>query len=194
MPRQPQPSDPFYACFAGTAGRAAVFELTARMFVDAVPELSGSLTSKLDPLMKDLTAWMERETKTIPDERELLWRCARLRNKLFHAELSRATGQLVSLGVELGKEGVRRFSWPGELTPEIFHKVMQEGGEPVGKTKTTEGRLFGWLLEAQQTGMLGAAASTFDDGADLLHRVLEEWVHENMRRDAKAASDRETVV
>lgn len=175
-------TDVFYAMFAGAAGRAAIFEIKARFFVDAVPELSGSLTSSLEPLMKDLVTWVARETPATLEERDKLSRCARLRNKLFHAEFSRVRGQLVSLDTELAKESVMRFTWtgPGELTAEGFVETMTAGGVAMSTTKTKEGSLFGWMIEASASGAFGAAASVFDEGADLLSRILHDWTHAKM--------------
>lgn len=184
--KRPAPSDVFFALFAGAAGRAAVFELKARVFVDAVPDLSGSLTSKLDYLLKDLTEWMAREKLATLEQVEMLRRCGRLRNKVFHAEFSRATGQLVSLDVELNRESVKRFSWDGPVTAENFLRSMATGGEAVSKTATEEKRVFGWLMQACQSGAFGAAGRVFDDGCELLDQVLYDWTDRKIAEDEAA--------
>lgn len=161
-----------FAMFAGAAGRAAMFELKARMLADAVPELRGSLTLSLEPLVKEILAWMAANAKGTDEDRETLRRCARLRNKLFHAELSRATGQLVALDVELGREGVRMFAFEGPATAEKVSAAVAAGGEPVAKTATGPTLVFAWLLESSKTGAFGAAARAFDDAAEILERAL----------------------
>lgn len=114
----PSPCEPAVAMFGGAAARAAMFELRARMLVDVIPELSGSITMSLDPLVRQITEWMACEGRWTADDQELLKRSARLRNKIFHAEFSRATGQLVMLDVELEKEGVRMFTLDSPGTAE----------------------------------------------------------------------------
>jgi hypothetical protein len=176
MPRRPSPSDVFYATFAGAAGRAAIFELKARVLVDAIPELSGSMTDGLEDLIRKLAAWTEREGLATADDREKLRRCAKLRNKLFHAAFNRVAGQLDSLDVELDREHVKRFTFgTGPLTIEGFDAALRTGGEPVSKTKMVEGRMFGWLIEAHRSGAFGAAGATFDEGVDLLHQILDDY-------------------
>jgi len=69
---------------------------------------------------------------------------------------------------------------PGELTLEGFVETMKGGGVAVSTTKTKEGSLFGWMLEASQSGAFGAAASVFDEGADLLSRILHDWTQAKM--------------
>lgn len=171
MARKAFPSDPGVAMFAGAAGRAAVFELKTRMFADAVA-LKGAVSASLDPLTKDVLAWIVANTTTSAEDCEKVTRAARLRNKLFHLELSRATGQLVSLDVQLNSEGVKMFSWDGAATVEKVLGAIAAGGAPVARTATRDGLVFGWLLEASASGAFGAAARIFDEASQILERAL----------------------
>jgi hypothetical protein len=170
--RTPDPSDEWFDLYAATAGRAAVFELRVRLAIDAIPELKGSLSGKLSALVDDLVAWMAAEGVGTVEERQLLRNCAVIRNRLFHVELSRMTGKAVSLGVELERSGVRMFRTEGELTTEKFLAELDGGGAPVRKTRTTEGLLYGWLIEAHFSGAFGAASRALDDGVEVIKRTL----------------------
>jgi hypothetical protein len=182
MTRRALPSDPTIAQFAGAAARAAVFELKARMFADAVG-LRGGVSKELDPLVKDIVAWMRANAGANDEDCERVQRCARLRNKLFHLELSRATGQLVSLDAQLRDEGVGMFTWEGELSAEKLIAAIATGGSPVGKTATTDGLVFGWLHQASASGAFGAAARVFDEAGEILERALPGYREEDDERD-----------
>ncbi len=170
------PVDSSLAMFAGAAGRAAVFEIRTRLFVDAVPDLSGSLTDNLKPLVeRKLIPWLERETKITPTETTLLLACAVIRNKMFHFEFSSVAKRLESLDVELAKHRVTRFVLTEKVTAENFAATIQSGGVSVSTTLSEEGGMVGWLFEAAASGAFGEAASKFEEGAGLLVRLLHEW-------------------
>src|SRR5579872_203697 len=97
--RQPNPSDPAFQSFAHAAAAACYFELRARLLADNTPALQRFKDDQLEELVKRL---VERcPTPLLEGEVVHLKKCARLRNKLLHADFSKAAGTLLSIGIEL---------------------------------------------------------------------------------------------
>jgi hypothetical protein len=155
--REPQPSDLAFGEFAGCAGLACMFELKVRVLADLVPEIQRYARKDMSVLAKEVLAHpgftMDAE------ERALLNECARLRNKLLHAEFSSVAGRLTSFGAELGSGGVWKFSLRDEFEP------MQ-----VSKT-STENMHYGWLFESFGSGALHAGGDVFMSGIRLVERL-----------------------
>jgi len=152
---RPDPSDVvWFQAFANCAASACLFELCARRYADNTPELQRVAFKDLSDVMSAICAHVS--ARTSQEERAFLGKCVRIRNKLLHLELSKASGQLRSLGFEIGSGGVA--------------KVDLATGEPtmVAVTSTQGGRIFGWLLESTTSGAFSRATETFTRGRRLL--------------------------
>jgi len=112
-------------------------------------------------------------------ERLVIDSCARIRNKLIHLELSRATGRLVPLA-----EHIR------QTVPVI--QVNLESGEikKVRDTSTTDAGVFGWLLEGGQSGAFNAAVAIFSEGIAALDGLIDRW-HAKRQGDSGADKSHE---
>ena len=147
---------PLYEVACAAAG---LFELRVRMTVDRFDS-----TRVLDH--KDLSAAVSGMLKEFGNhlhdhEIALLNTCLLLRNKLFHVELSRATGKLRSLGEELVDAGV----WKIDL-------ASGEAGK-VRNTSTATGRIVGWLMESAGSGAFTRTAEILGEGGAVLRQLLE---------------------
>lgn len=143
--------------YSEACGAAGVFELRVRMLADATSELAGRAQGDLDPLTKAVRAHFA--TDLSDEDGAFLLRCPGLRNKLFHADLSKARGRVSELipgAVYPG--GV----WQGDLAAGTARKVAG--------TSVQTGRLFGWLLELASGGDLEAIHVAMTRG----RRILEE--------------------
>ncbi|MDE2104565.1 MAG: hypothetical protein KGL39_45440 [Patescibacteria group bacterium] len=156
--KQRQPSDPAYASFAHAAAAACLFELKVRLFADNTTELQRFKDEKLEGLVKRL---VEHAAPTLQEEEVVhLKKCARLRNKLLHADFSKAAGTLLSIGVEL-RQGT------------VYLVDLQDGSvRRVSETTTTDGRVSGWVLEGKSSGAFDAARMFFVRGIDVITWLL----------------------
>ena len=80
-----------------------------------------------------------------------------IRNKLLHLELSRATGRIKPLADQLREGGV----WMADLERAKIHQVS--------KTSTEQGRIYGWLLESQSSGVFAAIAKAAGEAIDVIN-------------------------
>jgi hypothetical protein len=159
--RQPHHTDYFVEQFGYAIGRAGCFELKVRLLADKTPSLqASSLSADLTPLCKDIA--VEYSSALADDERRLLETLPGIRNKLLHIEFSRAQGRIKPFVDTLHDAGVV--------------KVDLNTGETVrvATSSTTQGRLFGWLLEAGSSGSLRGAADLFFEGIVLAERLMLE--------------------
>jgi len=159
--RQRHHSDYFVEQFGYTIGRAGCFELKVRLLADKTPSLqTSSLSAELTLLCKAIA--VEYSTALTDEEHRLLEVLPGIRNKLLHIEFSRAQGRIKPFMDTLHDAGVM--------------KVNLQTGETVrvATSSTTQGRLFGWLLEAGSSGALKAAADMFFGGILLAERLAIE--------------------
>ena len=141
---------PFVQC----AAVACAFEMTARRYADNTPELRNGAFAKLSGVVEAIMTHVI--SRTTADERALLDRCARVRNKLLHLELSRATGQLRAFGLELDEGHVTLVS-------------LETGASTaIASTATATGRIQGWLLEGARSGAFVRAGELFTRGIALI--------------------------
>jgi len=159
--RESQPTDIFLNAFGFTVARAGCFELTARMLADKTPVLqSRCLSEELTPLCRALTT--EYASALTEEETKLLGLLPGVRNMLFHIQFSRVQGRIRPLAETLKDAGVTQLNLDtGEA-------------QPVSRTSTSNGRIFGWLIEATASGAFTAAADKFLDGIILLERLMVE--------------------
>lgn len=159
MSRQPQPSDAFFQQYAECCAHAALFELKARVLAEQSERLARrAVSEELTPLVRDLVD--EHAARLEGDERTLLLALPGIRNKLFHAELSRAIGRLRRFDEELISAGVV--------------KLDLDAGESslVANTSTERSGVMGWLLESALRGGFRSGVERFAHGIALIERLL----------------------
>jgi hypothetical protein len=161
------PSDlVFLEPFARAARDACIFEMRARLLADNTPATQKIAFTDLTPLVKDLLKvhghlLTKGEKKAVRD-------AVVVRNKLLHLELSRATGKIVSLGVQLKKQKVWKLDIP------TANDVPAAKPQAVRNLSTEEGRVFGWLLEGAQSGAFGQAQLVFIAGHNALVKIFKK--------------------
>jgi hypothetical protein len=149
-----QPSDMLVMCFVQCAAAGCRFEMVARRYADNTPELRSVAFKPLTELVDAIATHVA--DRTTDGERAVLAKCGTVRNKLFHLELSRLTGQLKALGLDVGDGGV------------TIVDLANGKSTKVSQTATRDGRIFGWLFEAQASGAFGHAMALFGRGIALI--------------------------
>ena len=129
-----------FPLFKRAAAAVATFELRVRLLAD-----SGSEGTELQraALGGDLTPLVEllcKEYKASDEQLDYLKSVANIRNKLFHLELSRVTGRVRPLAEQLKEGG----TWMVNLNDGTVDQVS--------KTKTHDGRIYGWMWESAESG------------------------------------------
>lgn len=145
--------------FQIAAASVATFELLVRLLADQFDEGSKPQRAAIGTDLSQVIDVLADYHKASDDDRKLLQACAVLRNKLFHLELSRVTGRVKDLGAQLEEGKVWGFTIP-----------TGDGG-PVSKTKTPDGRIYGWMWEAARSGAFDAVVVAMQRGA----AVIERW-------------------
>jgi len=151
----------FIPAFAEAAAAACVFELHVRMLADVTPALRGEAFAKLSNLVHAVCTHFVEAGLLNHEGGERLRRCVVLRNKLLHLELSKATGQLESLGEELRANDV----WMANLEDGSVGRVAE--------TPTREGHIFGWLLQGWTSGAFAQTRDVFAGATRVLVQLAE---------------------
>jgi hypothetical protein len=146
--------------FANAAAYAGVFEMKVRLLADNTEPLRKlAIKNDLEPLTKRLVEHFEQDLTS--RERDILKGCVRLRNKLFHLDLSCVKGKLQALNVELALNTVTAIDLN---TGERF---------PVSNLSTEKGRVYGWLWESASSGAFREAVGKFGEAIGVLDRLAE---------------------
>jgi hypothetical protein len=155
---EPQPSDRAFGAFAAAAATACLFELKARLFADNTPELQ---RYKDDPLEALVRRVVEHLGSTLTDDEAVhLRKCARVRNRLLHADFSKAAGTMLSVGVAIEQGRVQII----DLSDGSVRKVSD--------TSSADGAVFAWVLEGTSVGTFSSARAFFLRGVALINWLL----------------------
>lgn len=173
--RPPDPSAPAVDLYSRAAARACVFELKSRLFADVVPALRCFSRGNFSQLVTAIAAWMEAKSRGTPEERQHLRTCVTLRNKLLHADLSRAAVHAKALGATLSEGSLKQVTVPGKFTAESFLAAVADTAShvEVASTKSEHAPIFGWLMESWGSGVFVEAERLFDQAIGVLER--EAW-------------------
>lgn len=160
--------------FQRAAAAVATFELRARLLADQGTEgtplqrvaISGDLTALLELLGKEFNASIE--------DLACLKAVASIRNKLFHLELSRVTGRIRPLAEQL-KEG---RTWMADLTDGSVDQVS--------KTKTHDGRIYGWMWESANSGAFDAVTAAAERATEILASLRDRRIAEQLEAARKS--------
>jgi hypothetical protein len=154
--------------FAHTATMACFFELQARLFADATPGLEKHKDAQLEALVKVIVRHVGSRLQL--EEVVLLKKCARMRNKLLHADFSKAAGTLMSLGVQIDQGRVH-----------IVDLVTGDANK-VSDTNSAKGRVFAWVLEGSRSCTFLLSRRQFARGI-----ALFEWLLVKMNEETSNA-------
>jgi len=99
-------------------------------------------------------------------DKELLKDCRQLRNKVLHCDFRAVKQKLGDMGITIATGGVT--------------KVNLNTGETalVSDTSSEAGGVFGWLLEAQSSGLLKHALDVFGQSITLVRRLAHDVAYE----------------
>lgn len=163
--------------FAQAAAYAALFELRVRLCAGKAPitdkqSIDTKLKDVLDEIIKHHDEMLNAE------ERKVLTRACRLRNKVLHCEFSSACELIDPEGSHSRAGGVERIT--GVTRDNIKSTVGQinaggnAGQNAVAATPTKKHKdVIGWLLNAHGAGEFEAASSLFQRAIDVLDRCSE---------------------
>jgi hypothetical protein len=154
----PQPSDFCVNAFGQCATAGCLFELYARRYADNTPDLQALAFKDLSAVVDSIRTYVVG--RTTEEERAVLDACVRVRNKLFHLELSRATGQLRAFGAEIGEAKVTMVN------------LADGAAFKVANSSTKDGRIYGWLMEATANGAFREGVALFKRGIALIGWLL----------------------
>lgn len=129
------------------AAAFATFELRVRMLADSgtagTPLQKKAIGSDLSPLIDEICIVF----KVSDADRSFLKSYASVRNKFFHLELSRVTGRIRPLAEQLSEGNI----WTSNIGTGEIKKVSD--------TSTSEGRIYGWMLESHASGAFAAVTA-----------------------------------
>ncbi len=140
------------------AAAACLFELKVRLFADNTPALQRNKDDQLEALAKRV---VEHVGSTLThDEAVHLRKCARVRNRLLHADFSKAAGALLSVGVAI-EEG------------KVHIVDLNDGSvRRVSDTSSADGGVFAWVLEGAAGGTFPSARAFFLRGVSIITWLL----------------------
>jgi len=162
------------------AAEGAIVELKLRLLVDKLPALQKyAHQQKLEDIEE---AVAKHFGAALSDEdKERLWVCRQLRNKILHCNFSVARAKLEELGVATHGGSVKKLEIAGLSGVQIAAKLKAAKAnvpgefELVANTKTKEaGSVFGWLLEMGNAGDFLHAADAFRAAAIIVDRLAME--------------------
>jgi len=186
MQRNPRPTDAAIHAYSQAAAHACIIELKARMFGDVVPMLRCFARGNLFLLMTAITQWMAVNGRGTVEERARLLACVTLRNKLLHADLSRAALHAKNLGATLNEGTVVSIAVARPVTAESLLSAIDDRSKhvPVAGTDSKHVPVFGWLLESMSSGVFTEATRIFSEAIWFLERQAEGLTDEDTRETA----------
>lgn len=168
--------DKYISSFKEAAGAGAVVELKMRLLADKIPALKKCAHSqRLENIETDL---IEHFGAGMSDQdKEALRLCRQLRNKVLHSDFCAVRDKLGDLGHAPPSGSVVKIGLSDKVTvaggaSKIEAVKAGTEGVRVADTKSTgEGGLFGWLLEAGNSGDFEKAADAFKKAEGIVERL-----------------------
>jgi hypothetical protein len=165
----------FLEPFRIAAAEGAAVELKMRLLAGKVPALQKHAhRTKLEDIEADL---IEHFGMALSDQdRERLRLCRQLRNKVLHSDFRAARDKLSELGTVSSTGGVVKIDLPLVTGAEVAKKIEAakagaEGIRVADTTSTDSGSVFGWFLEAGQSGDFAKASAAFKSAAEIVDRL-----------------------
>jgi hypothetical protein len=167
----------FLEQFKRAAAEGAVVELKLRMLCEAVRGL-GEFAHK--QRLEDVeTAVIHRFKADLHGADEaLLENCRKLRNKILHGDFRTAREKLREAGDTPRSGGVRFFTVDKSRDAgEQLSAALKAGPEHLpavaATASTSQGKIFGWLLELGAAGDFALAAKTFQQAIAVIDRLAQ---------------------
>ena len=163
--------------FKRAAAEAAAFgDFRVRLLaqVEGDPRLTKeAITANLDPL----TTEVAKHYGATQVEAKYLSACVGIRNKLFHLELSRMTGRVAGV-VDLKDQLVEAGVWSANLeTGEVAR---------VADTSSMKEAIFGWMLEATQSGAFAAVEEIMITAQEMLKSLRDAKLYAQLQASSRS--------
>lgn len=165
----------FLPAFKAAAAEGAAVELKMRLLAGKIPALQKHAHKVV---LEDIEAGLiEHFGAALSDEdKGTLRLCRQLRNKVLHSDFCVARDTLSELGIASAPGGVVKIDLPVVTVTEVGKKIeaVKAGTEGVlvANTGSTDaGSVFGWFLEAGQSGDFAKASDAFKSAAEIVDRL-----------------------
>lgn len=167
----------FLDAFKEAAAEGAAVELKMRLLAGKVPALRKHAHVKV---LKDIELGLINHfgAALADEDKEKLRLCRQLRNKVLHSDFRAARNKLSELGVGSWPAGIVKIEVPvvtvAEVTNKIEAAMAGSEGMRVAETLSTDaGSVFGWFLEAGQSGDFAEASAAFKSAAEIIERLAD---------------------
>ena len=167
----------FLEPFKVAAAEGATVELKMRLLAGKFPALQKH-AHKI--VLEDIEAGLiEHFGAALPDEdKETLRLCRQLRNKVLHSDFRAARDKLSELGIASSPGGVVKIDLLVVTVAEVTRKIKAakagtEGVRMADTLSTDAGSVFGWFLEAGQSGDFAKASAAFKSAAEIVDRLAD---------------------
>lgn len=175
MPGQSISEALFLPAFKSAAAEGAAVELKMRLLAGKIPALQKHAHRIV---LKDIEAGLiEHFGAALSDEdKETLRLCRQLRNKVLHSDFRAARDKLSKLGIASSPGGVVKIDLSVVTAAEVAAKIEAakagiEGVRVADTLSTDAGSVFGWFLEAAQSGDFAKASAAFKSAAEIVDRL-----------------------
>lgn len=165
----------YLTAFKDAAAEGAAVELKMRLLAGKIPALQKHAHRRnLENIEADL---IKHFGAALSDQdKETLRLCRQLRNKVLHSDFRAARDKLGELGVVSSPGGVVKIDLPVVTAAEVAStieaaKAGMEGVRVADTPSTDVGSVFGWFLEAAQSGDFAKAAAAFKNAAEIVDRL-----------------------
>ncbi len=166
----------FFPAFKAAAAEGAAVELKMRLLAGKIPALQKHAHKVV---LEDIeTGLIEHFGAALSDEdKGTLRLCRQLRNKVLHSDFRAARDKLSELGIASAPGGVVKIDLPvavSEVARKIEAAKAGTEGVLVADTLSTDaGSVFGWFLEAGQSGDFAKASDAFKSAAKIVDRLAD---------------------
>ena len=167
----------FLEAFKNAAAEGAALELKMRLLAGKIPELrkhthgivlkniEGGLIKHFGPALSNA-------------DKKTLRLCRQLRNKVLHSDFRATRERLSELGIASSPSGVVKTDQPvmtiAEYAKKIKAAMAGTEGVVVAETLSTDAdSVFGWFLEAGQSGDFAKASAAFKSAAEIVDRLAD---------------------
>lgn len=174
-----------FGLFAEVGAQAVLQELKIRILASKTPETKNEAFAFTVAVTEEAVLNHYLALKMITQEEKTLIEKARgIRNKILHCEFDEAINRIRDLkpgaasGASVGIIKIEGLKGE-ELLAAIFDqaKAKSEGRsdyKTIESVEKTEAGIFGWFLQAIQTGALAEARQIFQDATGIIERVISE--------------------
>ena len=154
--------------FREACGWGCEYELRVRMLADKTEGIEEAFSERLEAVEDKITGHFRAHLSE--QEVQLLATIRVLRNKLLHADFTKARAQLKKLGHDPGP-AVSFAKLPDRITVEGFVAAAEKASPLDVEAKSAEGSVFGWFLQLRADGSIEVASAAFRAGIRIVNRL-----------------------